>query len=261
MTRIDDLELLSSYKDDGDENTGLLDPLTAWRLARAYRGDEHLREVLRIESAVRSAEEQRYLYALYKSDPPKGNLAANPDRIIGEWQGEVWKGSYHMAQGPYGYAVDLTHHGRSTWVRCHEILRANGLHTTVPGEPWHHQAQTVRGPLPGPFPDWWEASEDGPAEWQDQVDPEIDWVGVLAAVAAQGKQVAAEPIRPGSRGPAVRTLQTRLAALGFEPGPADGIAGRQTASAVEAFQLDRGLVPDGIAGKRTWAALWAPEQE
>tara|TARA_R110002096_G_scaffold335123_1_gene528740 strand:- start:290 stop:610 length:321 start_codon:yes stop_codon:yes gene_type:complete len=68
----------------------------------------------------------------------------------------------------YGYAVDLTHHGQSTWSRIHKTLRAWGLHTTVKGEAWHHQAQTVKGVLPGPTPDDW------PTEKEDVMTPEME---------------------------------------------------------------------------------------
>ena len=68
----------------------------------------------------------------------------------------------------YGYAVDLTHHGKSPSSRIHKTLRAWGLHKTVPSENWHHQAQTVRGILPGPMPDDW------PTEKEDIMTPEME---------------------------------------------------------------------------------------
>ena len=43
MTEIDDKELLMQFREDGDENVLLLDPLTAFRLAEAFRTDEHMR--------------------------------------------------------------------------------------------------------------------------------------------------------------------------------------------------------------------------
>lgn len=54
----------------------------------------------------------------------------------------------------------------------------------------------------------------------------------------------------------IRTIQQALAALGYRPGPIDGIWGRQTMAAVRAFQLKQGLEPDGIAGPLTLAALF-----
>lgn len=53
----------------------------------------------------------------------------------------------------------------------------------------------------------------------------------------------------------VLELQRRLAALGFNPGPIDGIRGGKTTSAVKAFQEKYGLVADGIAGPQTMTAL------
>lgn len=53
----------------------------------------------------------------------------------------------------------------------------------------------------------------------------------------------------------VLAVQERLDALGYSPGPLDGLYGVATMSAVIAFQRDRGLVPDGIAGRLTRAAL------
>ena len=53
----------------------------------------------------------------------------------------------------------------------------------------------------------------------------------------------------------VTWLQETLAALGYDPGPIDGIAGEQTAAAVCAFQSDRELAVDGEVGELTNQAL------
>jgi peptidoglycan hydrolase-like protein with peptidoglycan-binding domain len=66
-------------------------------------------------------------------------------------------------------------------------------------------------------------------------------------------------LRQGSRGSAVTTLQARLKALRFDPGPIDGIFGSQTASAVRAFQSARRIQVDGVVGPQTWGALYASE--
>ena len=52
-------------------------------------------------------------------------------------------------------------------------------------------------------------------------------------------------------------IQTQLSKLGFDPGPVDGIPGRQTTRAVIAFQRTRGLQDDGVVGPKTLAALFS----
>ncbi len=63
-------------------------------------------------------------------------------------------------------------------------------------------------------------------------------------------------LRPGSDGEAVRDLQRRLAALGFDV-PVDefGRFGPVTERELRAFQEGRALRVDGICGRETWTAL------
>jgi len=54
----------------------------------------------------------------------------------------------------------------------------------------------------------------------------------------------------------VKAWQGQLAALGFDPGPVDGIAGPKTRAAVRAYQKSHDdLVVDGIVGPATLASL------
>ncbi len=55
----------------------------------------------------------------------------------------------------------------------------------------------------------------------------------------------------GSRGSEVKQIQTKLKELGYYKGSVDGIFGKQTKSAVIAFQKNCGLTADGIAGPKT----------
>lgn len=62
-------------------------------------------------------------------------------------------------------------------------------------------------------------------------------------------------IRRGSKGDDVRELQRLLGGL-----TVDGIFGRKTEAALEAYQAANGLKPDGICGPLTWAALTGQQQ-
>lgn len=60
---------------------------------------------------------------------------------------------------------------------------------------------------------------------------------------------------PGSVGPQVQLLQLALRRAGVSPGQTDGLFGSRTLRALREFQTEAGLVPDGIAGRMTHAAL------
>ena len=59
----------------------------------------------------------------------------------------------------------------------------------------------------------------------------------------------------GSKGTGVKTLQKKLKDLGFNPGAIDGDFGPAVQAALMAFQKNKGLLADGIAGPRTFAAM------
>ncbi|WP_298460601.1 L,D-transpeptidase family protein [uncultured Cellulomonas sp.] len=62
-------------------------------------------------------------------------------------------------------------------------------------------------------------------------------------------------LRRGDEGPAVRTVQERLAELGYFITAPDGIFGASTQQAVWAVQKAAGLTRDGLVGPATRAAL------
>ena len=62
-------------------------------------------------------------------------------------------------------------------------------------------------------------------------------------------------LKKGQSGNRVAAMQTKLKALGYDPGPADGKFGDKTDSAVRKFQTDKKLAVDGIAGNQTLSAL------
>jgi peptidoglycan hydrolase-like protein with peptidoglycan-binding domain len=59
----------------------------------------------------------------------------------------------------------------------------------------------------------------------------------------------------GVKGTRTAAMQTKLRALGYDPGPADGIFGEKTEAAVKRFQSDQKLQVDGVAGPVTLGAL------
>jgi peptidoglycan hydrolase-like protein with peptidoglycan-binding domain len=73
--------------------------------------------------------------------------------------------------------------------------------------------------------------------------------------AADALFASAVTIRKGDRGDAVERLQEVLNELGYKAGATDGIFGNKTLQATVAFQEDRGLVDDGLVGKKTKASL------
>lgn len=56
----------------------------------------------------------------------------------------------------------------------------------------------------------------------------------------------------------IAQVQTRLNALLYDAGPADGVFGGRTRTAIKQFQENNGLTPDGIYGQKTAAALMSP---
>lgn len=63
-------------------------------------------------------------------------------------------------------------------------------------------------------------------------------------------------LQQGDEGDAVLDVQARLVALGYPIAAAErGCFGPQTESAVKAFQIRRGLNPDGIVERHTWREL------
>jgi len=75
---------------------------------------------------------------------------------------------------------------------------------------------------------------------------------VLALTGARG---AAAAVYWGSRGEQVRRVQQKLKQWGYYDGETDGVFGQDTYDAVVYFQRKNGLPADGVAGKRTLAAM------
>lgn len=88
----------------------------------------------------------------------------------------------------------------------------------------------------------------------DGICDEHTWLAVVEASWSLGDR-ALYLTSPNLRGDDVAELQTRLARLGFDPGRVDGIFGPRTAGAVDEFQTNCGLRPDGVCGSETIRAI------
>ena len=94
----------------------------------------------------------------------------------------------------------------------------------------------------------------------DSVIPTIS-SGVILSGARSGVEgspsVSRPVLRKGSKGDAVRELQTMLDKLGYDLGPCgiDGDFGKATEAAVRSFQSDHRLTVDGICGPATYGEL------
>jgi len=53
----------------------------------------------------------------------------------------------------------------------------------------------------------------------------------------------------------IKLIQEHLAAVGYDPGPVDGVNGKKTDAAIRRFQSDQQLEVDGLVGENTHNAL------
>lgn len=80
-------------------------------------------------------------------------------------------------------------------------------------------------------------------------------VNIIIIGMVQGLPSAEAAYRQGSTGSTVKQIQTRLKQWGYYTGNIDGIYGSLTTKAVKNFQWKNGLTVDGIAGRKTLAAI------
>lgn len=89
------------------------------------------------------------------------------------------------------------------------------------------------------------------------VEAAVDVGAVLRYLAALHRQVKLRPLARWrrSRGDAVKVVQQRLKAIGYDPGPIDGMFGPMTQKAVRSFQTAGYFKPTGVVDEKTWLAL------
>jgi Putative peptidoglycan binding domain len=92
--------------------------------------------------------------------------------------------------------------------------------------------------------------------------------GVTGAVTTEDQVNLGKPAwkhdRVASRGPArteagdaalTRNIQSGLAALGYQPGPADGMLGARTRAAIRRYQADNRMAVTGDPSPELWARI------
>lgn len=77
----------------------------------------------------------------------------------------------------------------------------------------------------------------------------------LIGAGGWGETLAARSLRPGEAGPQIVALRNRLIAMGYLPRTATRTYDAALQKAVQSFQLDHGLEPDGVAGAGTIAQI------
>ena len=93
-------------------------------------------------------------------------------------------------------------------------------------------------------------------KFQTAMGIEVD--GIVGPITkAALKEVLEKPtIKEGSKGYAVRQLQTLLKNKTYNPGEVDGAFGEKTKAATIKFQTAKKISVDGIVGVQTWGALY-----
>ena len=227
----------------------LLHPRFVTRL-EAFFQDSQIKGKVAVSSGCRSYADQKYYYDRYKSGRST-ILAANPDRRFGEKALDglgIWRGSWHMQQlDGWCYAVDLAQMDKSiSKPEINRIAIMYGVQPTVASEWWHHQ--------PRKSTDWFEAPalKGESTEAPNAPEPKIDWAAIAAAIKKQRQQVRKTPLTKGSKGAAVKTIQTCMGNQGIRCGVADGIFGRKTATAVKQLQKNHRLPVNGIVDIKTF---------
>jgi surface antigen len=121
----------------------------------------------------------------------------------------------------------------------------------------------ILGPLPIEEAPWDAAPADEPdseAITVARIEPGAPPPGPEPATGLPGATAALPPVAPAGPDPElVGTVQRKLAQLGFAPGPADGVFGRRTAEAIQAFEMAARLPASGavsdVLDRRLDAAL------
>jgi len=92
---------------------------------------------------------------------------------------------------------------------------------------------------------------------QTELNRQFDARLVVDGIFGKKTKAACVNVRIGAKGNITWIIQAVLYCLGYDPKGLDGIFGKNTASAVLAFQKANGLTQDAIVGKNTFGKLFA----
>lgn len=219
--------------------------------------------LFRIFEGFRTPQRQRKLYAQGRTNPP-WSIVTNAKPWLSNHQYGVAADFVLFENGQWSWDDSGTK--GKLWFRLHELGREVGL-TPLSWEKPHLElvGLITRDLQAGQYP------PGGDDMWAENLEKAIySWSGDPEAPPVP-KELPDRPgldiievtgtLQLGSSGAAVMALQKKLLALDFDPGPLDGIFGESTEAAVLSFQWSEDLLPDGIVGPKTLAALQLAEEE
>jgi len=168
-----------------------------------------------------------------------------------------------------GNAFDLTHdptHGVDCGVLSRLVINDNRVTYVISNRQIYNRARVAEGwrPYTGLNPHNRHMHVSIRAPSRDDLSP-WPWSASAANRPFTSKQpilgghapsFPGTPLRQGSQGTHVRTIQQRLKDLGYAI-TIDGIFGPGTREVIVAFQRKKNLLADGMVGPKTWASLWA----
>jgi Putative peptidoglycan binding domain len=168
-----------------------------------------------------------------------------------------------------GNAFDLTHdpaHGVDCSVLSRRVIDDNRVTYVISNRQIYNRARVAEGwrPYTGLNPHNRHMHVSIRAVSRDDLSP-WPWSASAAnrsftskqpILAGRAPSYPGTPLRQGSQGTHVRTIQQRLKDLGYAI-TIDGIFGPGTREVIFAFQRKRNLLADSMVGPKTWASLWA----
>ena len=168
-----------------------------------------------------------------------------------------------------GNAFDLTHdpaHGVDCGVLSRLVINDNRVTYVISNRQIYNRARVAEGwrPYTGLNPHNRHMHVSIRAASRDDLSP-WPWSASAANRPFTSKQpilgghapsYPGTPLRQGSQGTHIRTIQQRLKDLGYAI-TIDGNFGPGTREVIVAFQRKKNLLADGMVGPKTWAGLWA----